>query len=75
MYLSLLDLYNWLFITFVFLYEWEEEIRQFLKFLLGTMNLDNVFHSEHCYCLHLQERWLQYFFALRRTIGTTYLEE
>jgi hypothetical protein len=62
--LGLLDLYNWLFITFVclFIRMGKKEIWQFMKLLVGIVNLDNIFHSEHNYCLHLQERWLQYMY-------------
>jgi len=35
-----------------------------MKFFVGIVNLDNIFHSEHNYCLHLQERWLRYSFLL-----------
>jgi len=43
--LSLLDLYNWLFLTFVCLLirTGKKQIWQFMKFFVGIVSLDNIF--------------------------------
>jgi hypothetical protein len=48
---------------------------QVVPILVGIVYLDIIFHAEHNYCLHITERYLEYFFALTHMIVTMYLEE